>query len=182
MVVHLKSSMKNSAYYWLIYGWQIRTSLDDWLWLEISEIWQSTLIFLYLMCNMTLFLSPNANWFIAQLSFFNCSISYSNWCEANMEDNCTKGKWTSKLQKSLCLSTPQSLYTDSYSQHRWLSWMRRLTGDQEVAGSTPAEVGNILSWRLIMKYFLRSFSPFRWFKKGSCQFLVKECAQYWLTA
>ena len=36
---------------------------------------------------------------------------------------------------------------------RWLSWMRRPTGDQEVAGSTPAKVGNILSWRLIMKYF-----------------------------
>ena len=50
---------------------------------------------------------------------------------------------------------------------RWLSWMRRPTGDQEVAGSTPAEVSNILSWRLIMKYFLRSFSPFHWFKKGS---------------
>ena len=32
-------------------------------------------------------------------------------------------------------------------------------GNQEVAGSTPAEVGNILSWRLIMKYFLRSFLP-----------------------
>ena len=48
----------------------------------------------------------------------------------------------------------------------------RPTGDQEVAGSTPAEVGNILSWRLIMKYFLRSYSPFCWFKKGSCQFLV----------
>ena len=45
-----------------------------------------------------------------------------------------------------------------------------------------SEVGNILLWRLIMKYFLRSFSPFRWFKKGSCQFLAKECAQYWLTA
>ena len=44
---------------------------------------------------------------------------------------------------------------------RWLSWMRRPTGDQEVAGSTPAEVGNILLWRLIMKYFLWSFSPFR---------------------
>ena len=42
----------------------------------------------------------------------------------------------------------------------WLSWMLRPTGDQEVAGSTSAEVGNILSWRLIMKYFLRSFSPF----------------------
>ena len=47
------------------------------------------------------------------------------------------------------------------SRPRWLNWMRRLTGDQEVAGSTPSEVGNILSWRLIMKYFLRSFSPFR---------------------
>ena len=45
----------------------------------------------------------------------------------------------------------------------------------------PTEVGNILSWRMIMKYFLRSFSPFRWFKKGSCQFLAKEHAQYWLT-
>ena len=46
-------------------------------------------------------------------------------------------------------------------------------------GFNPAEVGNILSWRLIMKYFLQSFSPVRWLKKGSCQFLAKE---YWLTA
>ena len=30
-----------------------------------------------------------------------------------------------------------------------------LTGDQEVAGSTPAEVGNILSRRLIMKYLIQ---------------------------
>ena len=30
----------------------------------------------------------------------------------------------------------------------------------------------------VMEYFLRSFSPFRWFKKCSCQFLVKENAQY----
>ena len=70
----------------------------------------------------------------------------------------------------------------SDSRPWWLSWMRRPTGDQEVAGSTPTEVRNILLWRLIMKYFLRSFSPFCWFKKGSCQCLAKECAQYWLTA
>ena len=43
-------------------------------------------------------------------------------------------------------------------------------------GFDPAGSGNILSWRIIMKYFRRSFSPFRWFKKGSRQFLVKECA------
>ena len=29
-----------------------------------------------------------------------------------------------------------------------------------------AEVGNILSWRLIMKYFLRSFSPFSFWRKN----------------
>ena len=49
-------------------------------------------------------------------------------------------------------------------------------------GFDPRRVGNIISWRLIMRYFLRSFSPFRCFKKGSCQFLEKECAQYWLTS
>ena len=29
-------------------------------------------------------------------------------------------------------------------------------------------------WDLVMKKFLRPFSPFRWFKKCSCQLLVKE--------
>ena len=48
-------------------------------------------------------------------------------------------------------------------------------------GFDPLWVLNILSWQFIMNYFLQSFSPFRWFKKGSCQFLAKECAQYWLT-
>ena len=42
------------------------------------------------------------------------------------------------------------------------------TGDQEVDGLIPACSGNILSRKLILKYFLRSFSPFHWFKKGSC--------------
>ena len=42
----------------------------------------------------------------------------------------------------------------------------------------PLDQKHVLSWRLIVKYFLRLFSAFRWCKKGSCQFLVKECAQY----
>ena len=49
------------------------------------------------------------------------------------------------------------------------------TGDQEGVNSRLRS-GNILSLRLIMKSFLRSFSPFRWFKKGSYQLLAKECA------
>ena len=36
--------------------------------------------------------------------------------------------------------------------------MRRPTGDQEVAGSIPAEVGNILSWRLIVEIDHEIFS------------------------
>ena len=35
-----------------------------------------------------------------------------------------------------------------------------LTGDQEVAGLILARSWNVLSWRVIMKYFLWSFSPF----------------------
>ena len=58
------------------------------------------------------------------------------------------------------------LYKGEFPQAKLhLKWIHfstsLLQGDQEVAGSTPAEVGNILSWRLITKYFLRSFSPFR---------------------
>ena len=52
----------------------------------------------------------------------------------------------------------------------------RPTGDQEVCVWFPSS-GNTLSWRLVMKYFLWSFPPFHWFKKGSYQFLVKEYAQ-----
>ena len=44
-------------------------------------------------------------------------------------------------------------YNEAYCWPRWLSWMRRSTGDQEVAGSTPAAVGYILSWRLIGNIF-----------------------------
>ena len=34
------------------------------------------------------------------------------------------------------------------------------TGDQEVAGSIPMGLTTFFSWRLIMKYFLWSFSSF----------------------
>ena len=57
-----------------------------------------------------------------------------------------------------------------------------LTGYQEVAGWTAAGLATLFHVDLIMKYFLRSFCIFCRFKKGSCQFLTKECEQYWLTA
>ena len=86
-----------------------------------------------------------------------------------------------KIVVCCCCDWRFKVKTDSVGRPRWLSWMCRPTGDREVAGSTLVEVGNILSLRLNMKYFLRSFSPFCWFKKGSCQFLAKGCAQNWLT-
>ena len=36
----------------------------------------------------------------------------------------------------------------------------RLTVDQEVVGSTPARLATFFRGDLIMKYFVRSFSPF----------------------
>ena len=42
------------------------------------------------------------------------------------------------------------------------------TDDQGVAGSTPAGSATFFRGDLMMKYFLRSSSPFRLFKKGSC--------------
>ena len=47
----------------------------------------------------------------------------------------------------------------------------RPTGDQEVAGSTPTEVGNILSW------FSTVILSLPLIQEG--QFLAKEYAQYW---
>ena len=67
------------------------------------------------------------------------------------------------------------------SYRHWLYWLAsvaqldaRPTGDQEVAGCgfDPCWVGNILSLRLVMKYFLQAVSPFHWFKKVS--FLQKN--------
>ena len=52
----------------------------------------------------------------------------------------------------------------------------RLTGDQEVAGSTSARLVKFFRGDLIMKYFLWSVFPSGWFKNGSCQFLANECA------
>ena len=46
------------------------------------------------------------------------------------------------------------------------------TGDQEVAGPNSAGSGNVLSWKLIMKYFLQSFPPSAGSIKAVCQFLA----------
>ena len=93
------------------------------------------------------------------------------------------------------MNLPQNVCLDGFEGQiwNWVTWGKNLghqvkskenlpasmaqldarpTRDQEVAGSIPAEVSSILSWRYIMKYFLQSFSSFSWFKKDSCQFLA----------
>ena len=57
---------------------------------------------------------------------------------------------------------------------RWLSLMSVRLVISRLRVRVP-QMSNILLWRLIMKYFLESFSPSRWYKKCICQFLVKEC-------
>ena len=47
-------------------------------------------------------------------------------------------------------------------------------GDQEVAGSIPAMSATFFRGDLIIEYFLRSFSPFLWFKKAVVSFWQKN--------
>ena len=101
----------------------------------------------------------------------------------NIGQTCLSKQWRPRSRNSLikvCKSRSR-LIRVSTSNLSTSIFFASLGGDQAVAGSTPP-VSNILSWRLIMKYFLWSFSPFHWFKKGNCQFLAEECAQYWLTS
>ena len=90
--------------------------------------------------------------------------------------------------KDACIKTVWQGYTTNRKcRPRWLSWMRRATGDQKVAGSTLVEVGNILSWRSIMKYFLRSFSllliqegQLSFSGEKMCTILVNRPVNVWL--
>ena len=46
----------------------------------------------------------------------------------------------------------------------------------------PPGPATLFSWRLIMNYFPRSFSPFRWFKNADISFWQKNVHKYWLTS
>ena len=66
------------------------------------------------------------------------------------------------------------------SRPRWHRRMRvRLVIRRSRVWSPP---GRQHSFVEIDHEIFSTVTPFRWFKKGSCQFLLKECAQYWLTA
>ena len=58
----------------------------------------------------------------------------------------------------------------------------RTTGDQEVACVVPSGSGNILSWRLIMKYFYGHSLPYADLRRSVGGFLRKNVYKYWLTA
>ena len=68
-------------------------------------------------------------------------------CYCELRSRMTRHGWslsaTAELYK-IVMNVSRRFYNN---RPRCLSWMRRPTGDQEIAGSTPAEVGNILSWR-----------------------------------
>ena len=99
-----------------------------------------------------------------------------SWLESNLETQWQrKDIWRWIMTKN---SRFQSLYMYAFSP----ALDACPTGYQEVAGSTPAGLATFFRAELTMKYFLWSFSPFHCSKKGSCQFLAKECAQYWFTA
>ena len=62
----------------------------------------------------------------------------------------------------------------------WLSWMRRPTGDQEVAGSTPGRQHSFVE--IDHEIFSMVILSLSLIQEGQLSVSVKECAQYWLTA
>ena len=57
----------------------------------------------------------------------------------------------------------------------------RPSGDNEVVGSILAGAWKSLSWRLIIKYFLRSFIPFTDSRRAGVCLLRENVYKYWLT-
>ena len=55
------------------------------------------------------------------------------------------------------------------------------TGNQELMGLIPDGSNNILSWRLIMKYFLRSPLSSADSRRAVVWFWQKNTGKYWLT-
>ena len=78
-------------------------------------------------------------------SYFSQKTGFDILCKYNLDEMSNPVSWEKYFSMSLPALVAQ---LDA-----------RPTGDQAVAGSTPTEVGNILSWRLIMKYFLWSSLP-----------------------
>ena len=75
--------------------------------------------------------------------------------------------------------------TPSYRLHSVAQLDACPTGDQEVAGATPA--GSAIFFRGDHEIFSTVILSLPLIQEGqlsigSCQFLAKECAQYWLTA
>ena len=62
---------------------------------------------------------------------------------------------------------------------RWLSWMRLVIRRLQVWPDPPPRPGRQPSFmENDLKILSMVIPPFCWFKKGSCQFLPIECAQY----
>ena len=93
-------------------------------------------------------------------------------------------KWAgmSKIWPTLTLKTSSKIWSRWHAKFGhpwWLIQMPIWLVSKRLCVQSPP--GPATFFWLIVKYFLRSFSPFCWLKKGICQFLPKECAQVLLT-
>ena len=98
-------------------------------------------------------------------------------------DNFQKVVYTCNLslysaEVNLQFFSMQNLIRNWCCRPRWLSGIvGRLKIGRLRVRSLPGRQYSFME--IDHEIFPRSFSSFRWFKKDSCQFLAKECAQYW---
>ena len=72
-------------------------------------------------------------------------------------------------------------HKDTPTWPRWLNWMRRPTGDQEVAGSTPRRGWQHSFVETDHEIFSTVILSLPLIQEGQLS-VSGECAQYWLTA
>ena len=68
------------------------------------------------------------------------------------------------------------------SKDNLCNWMRRPTEDQEVPGSTPAEVGNILLWKTDHEIFSTVMPSIPLFQEGQMSVSGKRMCTILVTA
>ena len=103
------------------------------------------------------------------------------WLELPMSRTNFQGpKDVRAIEVRLYFSFNKSILLPVKSRPRWLSRILVRLVIRRSRGSISAGSGNIISWRLIMKYVPLSLPLIQ--EGQPVSFLAKECPQYWLTS
>ena len=149
------------------------TGLAAWLLAQnISNIWIVLFVFLLVLWERWLVR-------IRQTGMNILMVSYFLWGQNHMQP-------PSSVHSFCCMEGRPCIPANCLQIFKW--WVRnfivsRIVNTKNFFATLGGSVGCAvrLETRSRVQPLPRPATFFRWFQKGSCQFLVKECAQYWFT-